>query len=81
MPEPEAETELAKLQRRFEELMAEADRLAEAIRVAEEHLPKLESGATLDRDRALIRGADYWPELLRPQKIKDEGKSDKTGTA
>lgn len=81
MSEQEAETELAKLQRRFEELMAEAERLAEAIRLAEEHLPKLEADVNRGDDHILIRGADCWPELLRPQKIKDEGKSDKTETA
>lgn len=81
MLEPDAETELAKLQRRFEELMAEAERLGEAIRVAEENLPKLESATDGKDDQVLIRGADCWPELLRPQKITDDRKSDETGSA
>ena len=53
MSEPECESELSKLQRRFDELMAEAERLAASIQQAEERLPRLEAEARfieMDKD-------------------------------
>lgn len=71
MSDHENDSELSRLQRRFDELLAEAERLAEIIRRAEQDLPRLE--VEMDRRDASSDPAE--PPRKRLERVVEERKS------